>query len=117
MPYAESQVAMIRLLRRAASSGRLVEIVSETMQYTATRFVRKFGLAATVDAIVGGDNVKQGRPNPETLLVALGSTGLSPRERCTWRRGSPITRWVRTPGCLRTFTTIRCRWGGRCRLT
>jgi len=80
MPYAEPRVAMIRLLRQVAASGKLVTIVSEKMQYTATRFVRQFGLSATVDAIVGGDNVKKGRPNPETLLVAMGATGFSPWE-------------------------------------
>ena len=80
MPYAEPRVAVVRLLRRAAASGKLVAIISEKMQYTATRFVRKFGLAATVDVIVGGDDVRQGRPNPETLLNALGATGFSPAE-------------------------------------
>ena len=80
LPWAEPRMPMLRLLRRAAAGGKLVAIVSERMQYTASQFVRKFGLAATVDAIVGGDDVKQGRPNPETLLAALGATGFSPRE-------------------------------------
>ncbi len=80
MPWARPRLSVIGLLRRAAAAGKLVATVSERMQYTATRFVRKFGLAATVDVIVGGDDVKKGRPHPETVMAALGATGLSPRE-------------------------------------
>ncbi len=80
MPWATPRMPVLRLIRRAAAAGKLVAIVSDKMQYTVGQFVRKFGLAASVDAIIGGDDVRQGRPNPESLLAALGATGFSPRE-------------------------------------
>ncbi|MDP6508647.1 MAG: HAD hydrolase-like protein [Chloroflexota bacterium] len=80
MPWATPRMPVLRLIRRAAAAGKLVAIVSYKMRYTAGQFVRKFGLAASVDAIIGGDDVRLGRPHPERLLAALGATGFSPRE-------------------------------------
>lgn len=80
MPWATPRMPVLRLLRRAAASGKLVAIVSDKMQYTIGQFVRKFGLSASIDAIIGGDDVERGRPHAESLLAVLGATGFSPRE-------------------------------------
>ena len=80
LPLAKPRESVVGLMRRLSDEGVIVAVTGETMQNTATSLLRRFGLAFSVDMVVGGDDVELSRPNPEALELVLGAMGIGPGE-------------------------------------
>lgn len=66
------------LLRTARRLGFKVAVVTSNSAELATAWLARVGLMAMVDAVVGGDEVGQGKPNPEPYLLALRRSDCDP---------------------------------------
>lgn len=71
----------LETLRAAAACGWLVAIVSGGLASEIAMVVERFGLAPYLQAIVNGDEVPEGKPNPRPYLLGAERLGRAP-ERC-----------------------------------
>jgi len=78
--WASPRQGMVELIRRIRDDGVIVAVTSTRMQRTATKLLRLFGLARSVDMVVGGDDVYQPRPDPEPLELVFNATGITTQE-------------------------------------
>jgi HAD superfamily hydrolase (TIGR01509 family) len=65
----------IALLRVARQGGIRVGIVTSNSASLAWAWLRRVSLSELVDVVIGGDDVRRGKPDPEPYLVALERTG------------------------------------------
>lgn len=65
------------LLAAARAEGFRVAVVTSGPAALATAWLRRVGLLAMIDAVVGGDEVECGKPAPEPYLLALARCGCS----------------------------------------
>lgn len=80
LSWAKPRESVVGLMRRLTDEGVIVAVTADRMQNTATGLLRRFGLAFSVDMVVGGDDVDWPRPNPEALELVLGAMGISREE-------------------------------------
>lgn len=73
-PYAD------RLLRELANKGIRVGIVTTKYRYRIDAILEKFDLTEYVELIIGGDDVKKHKPDPEGLLYAVERFGVKKSE-------------------------------------
>jgi HAD superfamily hydrolase (TIGR01509 family) len=62
------------LLSTAKATGRPIALVTSCANATARGWLSEHGLASLVDVVVGGDDVKCGKPDPQPYLRALALT-------------------------------------------
>lgn len=65
------------LVRRLHDAGRGQAIVSSTPRQNIDLILQSTGLAAYFDAIVGEEDVRRGKPDPEVLLIAARLLGVT----------------------------------------
>ncbi len=63
------------LMAMARRRGWAVAVVTSATEALARNWLRGAGLEDLVDAVIGGDQVRRGKPDPEPYLVALARTG------------------------------------------
>lgn len=63
------------LMAAARRRGRAVAVVTSAPESLARAWLRGAGLERLVDAVIGGDQVRRGKPDPEPYLSALARTG------------------------------------------
>ena len=64
------------VLRVLKGRGLLVGVVTSSSRHVALRVLEVTGLLGFIDALVAGDDVGRGKPDPEPLLKLLGLLGL-----------------------------------------
>ena len=60
------------------SVGCKISLATSTSSQTALKIMKKINLYDKFDAFVCGDDVKNGKPNPEVFLIAAKKLGLEP---------------------------------------
>ncbi|HXF52222.1 MAG TPA: HAD family phosphatase [Dehalococcoidia bacterium] len=78
----------VDLVREAARRGLRQAIVSSTPPENIALALRAIGLEGAFDAIVSGDDVARGKPDPEGYLLAARRLGVDPR-RCVVVEDAP----------------------------
>ena len=63
------------LISAARRRGMMIGVVTSNASDLATRWLRAVGLLDLVDVVVGGDNVRRGKPAPDPYLMALERSG------------------------------------------
>lgn len=76
------------LLRRLHDASRRQAIVSSTPRENIALILQSAGLAGYFDTVVGEEDVSQGKPDPEVLLVAAHRLGVAP-ETCVVIEDAP----------------------------
>lgn len=80
VPWAAPRPSVLDLIRSLAAEGIMVAVATEKMQYTATKLLTSFGISGRVDMVIGGNDVRQPRPDPEPLFAILKATGFRSHE-------------------------------------
>jgi HAD superfamily hydrolase (TIGR01509 family) len=65
------------LLAAVRARGMKVAVVTSSSSALAGRWLRRVGLDALIDAVVGGDEVTRGKPDPEPYRLAMARCGCS----------------------------------------
>ena len=65
-----------RLLAKLKKRGIMLAVVTNTNKIIAESILKKLDLFAYFDIIIGGDEVKNGKPEPDMLLLALNKLNL-----------------------------------------
>ena len=60
------------------SVGCKISLATSTSSQTALKIMKKINLYDKFDAFVCGDDVKNGKPDPEVFLIAVKKLGLEP---------------------------------------
>ena len=60
--------------------GFTLTIASSRSHITLDEYIRKLGLSEIISHVVGGENVKEGKPNPEAVNIILNKLGISADE-------------------------------------
>lgn len=68
------------LLKFLKDSGYKVALASSTSEGTVRRELDKVDLLKYFDVVVGGDKVKNSKPDPEIFIMAMEGLGVSPEE-------------------------------------
>jgi len=68
------------VLERARKQDWTVALVTSAAYADARQWLARVGLAAYVQVVVGGDEVRHGKPDPEPYRVALQRTGCNAQE-------------------------------------
>ncbi|MBF0447940.1 MAG: HAD family phosphatase [Magnetococcales bacterium] len=63
------------VLKQATQRGRVVAVVTSSQNRLAQHWLRKTGLIEWISLVVGGDQVKRGKPAPDPYLLALEKSG------------------------------------------
>jgi HAD superfamily hydrolase (TIGR01509 family) len=71
----EPTLGAVILLQKAKEKGCIVGIVTSNSSKRTQSWLDRVALANCVDFIVSGDDVRQGKPNPEPYLMASKKTG------------------------------------------
>jgi len=69
-----------RVLEKLKDSGHFTSIVSTKFSTRVSQSLERDGLHHLVDFVIGGDEVKQNKPHPEGLLVAIESSGIAKQQ-------------------------------------
>lgn len=67
----------VKLLALLKERDCMVGIVTTKFHYRIEQILDKFGITSLVDYIVGGEDVKEAKPNPEGLFCIIEKMGLS----------------------------------------
>ncbi len=67
-------------LERIRRAGLRIAIATSIPSKMARLFLESAGISGSVDALVGGDNVERGKPEPDIFLEAARRLSLQPRE-------------------------------------
>ncbi len=71
---------VLELLTYLKSRGNLLGLASSTPNYLLIQILEIFDIINYFDVIVGGDEVKSGKPNPDIFIKAFSKLGVNPRE-------------------------------------
>ena len=94
-------------LAKLAAAGYRLAVVTSKMSESAQRDLRVFGLEGFFEFVQGSDKTDQHKPNPEPLLFAAETLGLSP-EQCAYIGDSPYDmQAARAAGML----AVAALWG------
>lgn len=64
-------VDTIEILAYLKSKRKTIGIVTNKNHYRIDEILEKFNIAHLIDAVIGGDDVKKGKPDPEPLFMAI----------------------------------------------
>ena len=67
-------------LRELSALGLKIGVVTNALQHLAETVLERFGVAAYVQCVVGGDQVARNKPHPEALWKACDAFGVAPQE-------------------------------------
>ncbi len=67
-------------LRELRAWGLKVGVVTNAAQQPALTIIDRYGIAALIDVVLGGDRVRQRKPHPELLEAACAQLGVRPEE-------------------------------------
>lgn len=70
----------IEILKKLKAEGKRVGIVTTKYHFRIDAILDKFDLSDYVEIIVGGDDVKNKKPHPEALLLAVSQFGVDKSE-------------------------------------
>ena len=70
----------LKLLKELKSNGKLIGIATSTPIYMAIHILEYFNIIKYADAIVCGDEVNKGKPNPEIFIKCIRRLDISPTE-------------------------------------
>jgi HAD superfamily hydrolase (TIGR01509 family) len=82
------QPGVVRLIRHLRMQGRRIAVASSSRRLWIDATLRSLGLSDAFDAIVSGDDVTHGKPDPEIYLLAAEQMD-TPPERCLAIEDSP----------------------------
>ncbi|RLG77341.1 MAG: hypothetical protein DRO14_02470 [Thermoprotei archaeon] len=68
------------LLAYLKSRGKLLGLASSTPNYLLIQILEIFNIMDYFDVIVGGDEVRNGKPHPDIFIRAFSKLGVDPRE-------------------------------------
>jgi len=71
---------IVSVVRRLKNDGKRLGLVTSKVRTGAVRGLKAAGLEPDFDVIVGADDVRNPKPHPEPVLVALGLLGAQPGE-------------------------------------
>ncbi len=71
---------VFELLTYLKSKGKLLGLASSTPNYLLIQILEIFDIIDYFDIIVGGDEVKNGKPSPDIFIRAFSKLGVSPKE-------------------------------------
>jgi HAD superfamily hydrolase (TIGR01509 family) len=94
-------------LRAAAASGLRLGVVSSSPRAVITRLIDSLGVAPLVGphARVGGDDVRNGKPDPEGFLLAARALGVEPGEALVFEDSRAGLLAARAAGMRSMFVT------------
>ena len=72
--------SLISFLRNLKSSGILLAIASTARKENLMNALNYLQLAEMFDLIIAGEQVKEGKPNPEIYLTSMQQLGVSPQD-------------------------------------
>ncbi len=85
--YLEEHVGEVRafpevpqVLRELRAAGLRLAVATSLASGLARAFLGSAGILETLDAVVGGESVGKGKPDPEIFLEAARALSISPRE-------------------------------------
>lgn len=64
-------VDTIEILAYLKSKRKIIGIVTNKYHYRIDEILEKFKIARHIDIVIGGDDVKKGKPDPEPLFMAI----------------------------------------------
>ena len=67
-------------LRKLHSRGYILTIASSRSHTTLDVYISKLGLSDIITYVVGGEDVSEGKPNPEAVNITLERLGLKPED-------------------------------------
>ncbi len=67
-----------QVLRNIRRKGHMIAIVTTKYRYRITEVLDKFKISDLVDVIIGGEDVKNTKPDPEPLIKAIELLGVEP---------------------------------------
>ena len=71
---------VIETLTALKEKGIILTIASSRNNVTLKVYLENLGLEKIVDYVLGGDDVKNGKPNPEAVNMTLDKFGIAPQE-------------------------------------
>ena len=71
---------VIETLTELKEKGIILTIASSRNNVTLKVYLENLGLEKIVDYVLGGDDVKNGKPNPEAVNMTLDKFGIAPQE-------------------------------------
>ncbi|MEX2481553.1 MAG: HAD family phosphatase [Gammaproteobacteria bacterium] len=98
-----AQPGMADLLAQLAARGVPFAVATSTERGQAERSLALAGLAPYIDVLVAGNEVEQGKPEPEIFLRAAAGIGVAP-ERCVALEDSAVG--VRSAAAARMLTIM-----------
>ena len=95
----EVKKGLFTLLDHLRATGRKMAVATATPRERTMRYLEMIGAADYFDAVICGDMVRNGKPDPEIYLTAVSGLGL-PAESCAAFEDSPNgLRAAHTAGC------------------
>ena len=67
---------VMETLKELKRSGIILTIASSRSNASLTEYINNLGLASTITYILGANDVKEGKPNPEAVLKTLEAHGI-----------------------------------------
>lgn len=67
-------------LKRLREKGFILTIASSRSNASLTAYIENLGLTHTISYVLGADDVKEGKPDPEAVNTTLAEFGLMPEE-------------------------------------
>jgi phosphoglycolate phosphatase len=98
IPAVEPIEATMTLLRRVRSGGSRVAVCSDNLKQTIVSGLRQLGLTTLVDVLIGKEDVRQYKPDPEGLLRLLDQLAVGPEEALFVGDGSRDEQAARAAG-------------------
>ena len=71
---------VIETLREFKNQGHILTIASSRSTASLTDYINNLGLSSVISYILGADDVKEGKPNPESVNMTLSKYGFTPDE-------------------------------------
>ena len=70
----------VPVIRELRSRGKKIGIISTKLNYRIVEALNKYGVANLFDVIIGGDDVKKPKPDPQGTLLAIEKLGVKKKE-------------------------------------
>lgn len=80
LQHAEPFEFMVALLKELAASGKRIAVATSSHRPEAEFLLGKYGVLPYVDALITGDLVHKGKPNPEIYLLAAQGLNVRPED-------------------------------------
>ena len=92
-------------LQMAAAQGLRLAVVSSSQRASIARIMAQIGAAHLVEQLVGADDVRNGKPDPECFLLAARAFGVAPAEALVFEDSRAGLLAARAAGMRSMFVT------------